>query len=72
MARVDGFGKEKISFSLPGFEPLIVRSVGSSNAHHVMSVPNTLSAILNEGITLCLEINSFTYDVRQHNLFILE
>jgi hypothetical protein len=28
--------------------------------------------VLNEGITMCWEINQFTQNVRQHNLFILE
>jgi sulfur transfer complex TusBCD TusB component (DsrH family) len=28
--------------------------------------------ILNEGITMCLEINEFMQNLRQHNIFILE
>ena len=31
-----------------------------------------LGTILNEGITMCLEINWFTQNVRKHNLFVLE
>ena len=29
-------------------------------------------SVLNGGITMCVEINQFTQNVRQHNLFILD
>jgi len=42
------------------------------NTHSDCVTEKHYSVILNEGITMCLKINKYYTNVRQHNLFILK